>query len=94
MLVFRFDEDLRFLLRADVSVVRVTPAWRSSGQEFRDKPGQMCEATYIGWPARTEARPSIEPVIIFELIDLHTLLLVCGWYHQRHGREATLLATV
>ena len=48
--------------------------------------GVLClEAAYIDDAASTEPGPSVKPVIIFELIDLHSLLFVCRWHHERHG---------
>ena len=43
------------------------------------------EVAYIDDAAGAESSPSVEPVIVFELIDLHSLLLVCRRHHQRHG---------
>ena len=43
------------------------------------------EAAYIDDAAGAESSPSVKPVIVFELIDLHSLLFVCWRHHQRHG---------
>ena len=59
----------------------------------KTRPGRMvrvCGApclkvAYIDDAAGAESSPSVEPVIVFELIDLHSLLLVCRRHHQRHG---------
>ena len=42
---------------------------------------------YVYDAASAEASPPIEPVIVFELIYLHSLLLIRRRHHQRHDRS-------
>ena len=49
--------------------------------------GIPCPVTaYIDDAAGAEPSPPIEPVIVFELIDFHSLLLVRRRHYQCHGR--------
>ncbi len=43
--------------------------------------------TYIDDASGAEPSPSIKPVIILELINLYSLLLVRGRHNQRHGQS-------
>lgn len=43
------------------------------------------EAAYIDDTAGAESSPSVKPVIVFELVDFHSLLLAWRRHHQRHG---------
>lgn len=53
----------------------------------------MSTCTYIHYNTPTEARASVEPVIVFEFVDLDALAIVGRWRYQGHSPREVSAST-
>ena len=83
--VFRPNVYLGFILHVDQR--RVFQKNKTSRQKAPEYGISCLVMAYIDDAAGAKPSPSVKPVIVFELIDLHSLLLVRRRHYQRHDRS-------
>ena len=82
------SSDSTYIFDSSYAHISVLLSWwlhKTFGQGNHERSISFLMAAYVDDAAGAKSSPPIEPVIVFELIHLHPLLLVRGRHYQRHN---------